>query len=306
VQKSVTLLLQVCFNAIKARPTFAALSDTVDALRGTYLIDQADTLKRLHNEELLDILTDSYKRGGGKRRLREQDKRGRWRTVEQETYGPKAFATTKDLPEDLRDRCLVVPLIRSQRNFLAPDEEAQDWHQVRGQLYQLLLTHCDVVRNMYELRKREYRADRVMMGREVELWLSLAVFLECLGATDQLEAARQRFDRQYRFAEFQISAFDEEVIKAVAQVFEEQEHLVLAPMDIADLMDVTIFHDGLSDIQKAARVGRAIRRLNLASEQATRSKRHVRYVFERNKVRRLYANYVEAAPPKSTLVLGRI
>jgi hypothetical protein len=45
-----TFLLQVCFNAIKARPTFAALSDTVDALRGTYLIDQADALHRWQNE----------------------------------------------------------------------------------------------------------------------------------------------------------------------------------------------------------------------------------------------------------------
>jgi len=45
-----TFLLQVCCNAVKARPTFAALSDTVDALRGTYLIDQADALSRWQHE----------------------------------------------------------------------------------------------------------------------------------------------------------------------------------------------------------------------------------------------------------------
>jgi hypothetical protein len=155
-----TLLLQVCCNAIKARPTFAALSDTVDALRGTYLIDQADALSRRQHEDLLDILTDSYKRGGGKRRLRVQDKRGQWRTVEQETYSPKTFASIKDLPEDLRDRCLIVPLIRSQQNFLAPDEDTEDWKTIRGHLYRLLLTEHTTVANVYAIRKREYKTRR--------------------------------------------------------------------------------------------------------------------------------------------------
>jgi hypothetical protein len=46
-------------------------------------------------------------------------------------------------------------------------------------------------------------------------------------------------------------------------------------------------------------VGRAIRRLNLASEQATRSKHSMRYVFEREKVTRIYTNYLHE-PPEPT------
>ena len=295
------LLAELCHNAVKARPTFAALCDTVDALRGTYLIDQADALTHWHHEELADILTDSYKRGGGKRRLREQDSRGRWRTVERETYGPKVFASTRELPADLRDRCLVVPLIRSQQNFLAPDEEAEDWRALRGHLYALLLTEHTYVANIYELRKREYRAASAITGRELELWLPLAVLLECLGASDVLDTARARFAAQYQFTEYHLSAFDEEVIKAVHSALLTQERLVLAPTDIVDLMDAALFKVGLDAIQKGAMVGRAIRRLNLASAQATRSKHHVRYVFERAKVARVYANYVQAdhEPPPS-------
>jgi hypothetical protein len=295
------LLAELCHNAVKARPTFAALCDTVDALRGTYLIDQADTLTRWHHEELTDILTDSYKRGGGKRRLREQDNRGRWRTVERETYGPKVFASTKELPADLRDRCLVVPLIRSQQNFLAPDDEVEDWRALRGHLYALLLTeHTDVV-NLYELRKREYRAASAITGRELELWLPLAVLLEWLGARDVLDAARARFAAQYQFAEYHLSAFDEELIKAVHSALLVQERLVLAPTDIVDLMDAMLFKVGLDAVQKGAMVGRAIRRLNLASAQATRSKHHVRYMFERAKVARVYTNYIhdDHEPPLS-------
>jgi hypothetical protein len=50
-------------------------------------------------------------------------------------------------------------------------------------------------------------------------------------------------------------------------------------------------------------VGRAIRRLNLASAQATRSKRSMRYVFERAKVTRIAKNYLPETPeppPSST------
>lgn len=298
-----TVLLQVCFNAMKARPTFAALSDTVDALRGTYLIDQADALHRWQNEDLTDILTDSYKRGGGKRRLRVQEKHGQWRTIEQETYSPKTFASIKDLPEDLRDRCLIVPLIRSHQNFLAPDEEAEDWKTIRGHLYRLLLAEHTTVANVYALRKREYKATPALTGRELELWLPLAVLLECLGASDELDAARQRFTAQYHFAAAQPSAFDEAVITAVAQALQDEERLVLAPAEIAARMDATVFRAGLDEIQKAAGVGRAIRRLNLASAQATRSKRSMRYVFEREKVTRIAQNYLPEAPepaPSST------
>jgi hypothetical protein len=43
-----------------------------------------------------------------------------------ETYGPKAFASIRELPEDLRDRCLELPLIRSQRNFADPDDDNEN------------------------------------------------------------------------------------------------------------------------------------------------------------------------------------
>jgi hypothetical protein len=300
-----SFLLQVCFNAVKARPTFAALSDTVDALRGTYLIDQADALSRWQNADLTDILTDSYKRGGGKRRLRVQDTRGQWRTVEQETYSPKTFASIKDLPEDLRDRCLMVPLIRSHQNFLAPDEDAEDWQTIRGHLYQLLLTEHTTVADVYAIRKRESTRVQAITGRELELWLPLAVLLECVGASDELDAARQRFTAQYHFAAAQPSAFDEAVITAVAQALHDEERLVLAPVEIAARMDRMVFRAGLDAIQQAAGVGRAVRRLNLASAQATRSKRSIRYVFERAKVTRIAQHYLPempAPPPASTQV----
>jgi hypothetical protein len=115
-------LSQTAFNAVKARASLPALRDTVDALRGTYLMDQADALHRPHMEDFLDVLTDSYKREGGGVRKMVQTK-NEWKLEEFDAYSPKGFASINQLPEDLRDRCIVVPLIRSGKNYAPVDSE---------------------------------------------------------------------------------------------------------------------------------------------------------------------------------------
>ena len=101
-----SFLNQTAFNAVKARASLPALRDTVDSLRGTYLMDQADSLHRNNMEDFLDVLTDSYKKAGGSVRKMVQTKNN-WNLEEFEAYGPKAFASINQLPEDLRDRCIV-------------------------------------------------------------------------------------------------------------------------------------------------------------------------------------------------------
>ena len=64
-----SLMANLCFNATKGRPTLPALGDIVDALRATYLIDQAHLLASPRCEELLDNLTESYRRTGGTRNV---------------------------------------------------------------------------------------------------------------------------------------------------------------------------------------------------------------------------------------------
>ena len=56
----------VCFNAWKGRDiSVAAMGDTVEGMRGTMLIDQAENL----NPDLVGLLADSYKKAGGRRRI---------------------------------------------------------------------------------------------------------------------------------------------------------------------------------------------------------------------------------------------
>jgi len=285
------LLTQLCFNAIKARPSLAALSDTVDSLRGTYLIDQADSLSRKGGEELLDILADSYKKSGGKRRVINFDKRKGRETLEFETYSPKAFASIKELPEDLRDRCLVVPLIRSQKNFPDPDDSNDNWREIRGRIYKLLMTNYDFVSSNYTVRKIHYRNSQEILGRSLELWLPFEVVLECFGIQDKVAEAKSRFLAQYGFTEYEPSELEEEVIKAVLNELQEAQEAVLAPRNISEVLPSDIFVSTDTPKQRAAKVGWVIKKFNLSSEKKPRTKEGVQYLFQKNKVEGIYQSY---------------
>ena len=299
------LFNQLCFNAMKARPSLAALSSMVDALRGTYLIDQADALGRVGNEELLDILADSYRKSGGKRSVINLNK-GKREILEFEAYSPKVFASIKELPEDLRDRCLGVQLIRSQKNFSDPDDNNEDWREVRGKIYQLLMTNYDLVGSSYTVKKVEYSKTGEIIGRSLELWLPFEVILYCFGAIEKISEAKKRFLSQYIFTKYEPSELEEEVIKAVLNQLQDKSEVILTHKEISELIGEETFNPGDSPKQRAAKVGWAIKKFNLASEKKSRTKGGVRYLFEKEKVEGIYKSYFKTpveptslAPPDS-------
>lgn len=280
-------LKQVCFNAIKARPSLAALGDTVDSLRGVYLIDQADSLGRKGNEDLLDILADSYKKEGGKRRIIDLDKRKGRRVLEFETYSPKVFASIKELPEDLGDRCLIIPLIRSQKNFPSPDEESEDWREIRGEFYQVLIKYYGLVGSTYLKLKTEYHINPVMVGRELELWLPLQVMFEVC-AENKIEEAKKRFKQLYGYTEYQANELEKEIIEAICKSFNPgEEKITLRPQKIREEITETTWPDKLlSSHQRDIRIGFVIKKFNLSSEKKSTSK-GISYVLEKEKVSKI-------------------
>lgn len=298
-------LNQICFNAIKARPTLAALSDTVDSLRGTYLIDQADSLDRKGGEELLDILTDSYKKRGGKRRVVNFDKAKSREVSEYETYSPKVFASIRELPEDLRDRCFIVPLARSQKNFPDPDDENENWRGVRGELYKLLLTNYDLATSYYTVRKIEYKQKPEITGRELELWLPLEAVFNSLGVEGEIELAQKRFLSQYGFSEYEPSEMEEGVIQALLGQFGENNKVILSPKEIGEAMPTDAFPDKDTPKQRAAKVGWAIKKFNLASEKKPRTKNGICYLFEKVKIENRYKTYFKTADEPTSPTLNQ-
>jgi len=283
-------LRQLCFNAIKARPTLAALGDTVDSLRGTYLIDQADSLDRKGSEDLLDILTDSYKKGGGKRRVIDIDKNKSRQVREFETYSPKAFASIKELPQDLRDRCLAIPLIRSSKNFHDPDEDTDDWRKMRDKLYRLLILQYPVVASAYEIMKVGYRTSNEIVGRQLELWLPIETMLAHIGMADYIAEAKKRFKSQYGFTEYEPSDLDEKVITAIYEQLRDKEKIELTPKAISEFVGPETWGFD-NDRQRAAKVGWVIKGFNLSNEKLARTKDGHRYLFTKDKIEKIYNSY---------------
>jgi hypothetical protein len=300
-------LKQVCFNGVKAKPTMPALSDTVDSLRGTYLIDQADLLKRRGNEELVDILTDSYKKEGGKRRIRHPQKRGGWKTVEEETYSPKAFASIGELPEDLSDRCVTIPLIKSRKNFPEPSEENENWKEIRGELYKIALTNFSFLKSKYEGLKANYRQSPSIVGRDLELWLPIETILRNIVEDTELTQIRKRFEQLYGYTEYEPTELEREIIETIHETVKTSEgcEVILRPSEIREKLDEDVWEDKLLKThQKDIKIGQIIRKFNL-STQKKRTNKGVAYIFQKEKVEKiknLYCKDKNDTSPSSLLL----
>jgi hypothetical protein len=293
-------LKQICFNGVKAKPTMPALSDTVDSLRGTYLIDQADLLKRRGNEELVDILTDSYKKEGGKRRLRISQKGGGWKTEEQEVYSPKAFASVGELPEDLADRCITIPLIKSGKNFPEPSEENENWKEIRGELYKMALANFSLFKSIYEGLKVDYRQNSVIVGRKLELWLSIETILKFCVEEMELGQIKKIFEQLYEYTEYEPTELEKAVINTVYEMIKEGEksEIYSGTSEIREKIDETnedVWGDKLlSTHQKKIKIGKIIQKFNLPTKKERKNKGMV-YLFQKEKVEKVKTLYCKDA-----------
>jgi hypothetical protein len=186
--KSLEALKLTSFNAWKGRDiTAAALADTMDGQRGTVCIDQAEKLNSdKENGNLIGLLADSYKKAGGQRRVVEITKAGR-SVLEFSAYGPKAFASTKNLDPDLTDRCVRIAMIKTRKKL--PDLEGWEpvWGELRDKLYRFTLTAFKEV-------EAHYKANPGDGTRIRELWRPLLTVLVALEVEEaEIEAVRACF-----------------------------------------------------------------------------------------------------------------
>ena len=125
----------------------------------------------------------------------------------------------------------------------------------------------------------------------MELWLPFEVILECFGQQDTIPEAWKRFKSQYGFSEYEPDELEEAVIKAILAQLEGKTEATLSPKEITELIDRQVFIFGDTPKQKAATVGRAIKKFNLASEKKPRTKNGVCYLFVKDKVDSVFISY---------------
>ncbi len=294
--QSLSFLNQTVFNGVKARASQPALRDTVDSLRGAYLMDQADALYRNNFEDFLDVLTDSYKKAGGSVRKMVQ-KKNNWNLEEFEAYSPKAFASINQLPEDLRDRCIVIPLIRSSRNLPTLDEESTIWRELRDGLYRNLINNFSVITGNYLALGYGYKQSNEIFGRRLELWLPIEVVLRTSDVSEnEIDQAKKRFLSRYEFASYQTSEIEVAVIETIMRIMKDKTELILRPKEIASEIDSEMFEDDdkfvfASTKQKSTIIGRAITKFNLASQKLPRDSSGERYLFQKEHLQKIYEGY---------------
>ena len=259
-------------------------------------MDQADALRRNNMGDILDILTDSYKRAGGSVRKMVVIKNN-WTLEEFEAYGPKAFASIHSLPEDLRDRCIAIPLIRSSKNYPQVNVEGNTWKELRNELYTLLIRHSTYVSHMYSLSKIEYQLSGEIFGRQLELWLPIKSILKSVFTSEEeIKLAKDRFLSRYEFTSYQLSEIEIAVIKAVMVLTKSKGQVTLRPKEIAQKIDTSVFGDdtkfgSASQKQKSTIVGRAINKFNLATQKLGRDSQGERYLFSREHLEKIYRGY---------------
>jgi hypothetical protein len=276
------LLERLCFNAIKVKGvSVASLADTLDGIRGTFLNDQAEALSSPKMEEILGILADSYTVGGGKRRIVDISNRRR-RILEFETYGPKAFASIKDIDTDIKDRCIQIIMIRSIADYPYPEPFLPIWGDLRDNLYRQLLIQWKTVKALYEIS-----GDGVT-HRVRELWRPIDTILKLEQVQEiEAEAIKKFFLESMLETQNELTEFEEELFDILRRLLSDENERILTVKEIAE--HITDKGD-MSRRGLETWIGRTINQFNLFTKHVKRS-----YTFNLQHIENIYSRYTQTS-----------
>jgi hypothetical protein len=249
-----TILSWIAFNGNKVKHiTDAALGYFADAMRGSILIDQAETLK----PELVGTLADSYKKSGGKRMIfgSNNSKRG---FQEFSTYGAKGFGATRALDADLTDRCALIKMIKTIKKMPMINADNPVWLNLRDACYRFLfMKHADI--------KAAYDAIPATGTRQGELWHPLEAVARVLQLPDcELAVIKQAFFECTTKSKTNISA----PVSALFHVLQERASIepgafVMTAADIQAQMGSLL---SKSEIQSNQWIGQKLSLFSLVDE----------------------------------------
>lgn len=282
------LISNLALNAVKTKDiSVAALSDTIDGIRGTLLIDQAENLCNRNNNMvgLVGHLADSYTIGGGKRRVMDMSN-GR-KVLEFEAYGPKVFGTTDDIDPDLKDRCVFIPMIRSSREFPYPDQHLPIWSQTRDKLYRLALLKHVAVREIYSTAG----CQATMRVRELWRAIDTVLILENVNGTERCQIY-DAFMRSMQETQAEMPEFDISVFEAILNMLEKtgDGNGIYSVSEISDFIYGDFGFEG-SRKKFDTQVGKVINQYNLSNESAKRKNGKRAYRFSVEHVIDIYNRY---------------
>lgn len=272
------LLERLCFNALKIKGvSVPSMTDSIDGIRGTFVMDQAESLSQKQNVELLGILADSYTPGGGKRRIVHITNKSR-KVVEFETYSPKAFASIKEIDSDLKDRCIEIIMLRAEKEYPYPEPFLPIWAELRDKLYRLLLTRWQEVRQIYQT------AGQGMRQRVRELWRPLDTILTLENVPDEeRQGIKQAFLESMLETQAGLTELEEKLIQAIDNLLGYSGEGVFTTTEIVEKMQIAD-EPTFKKSEQTKWAGRTVNKLGLYSKKLGRSGNKHKYFFTREHI----------------------
>ena len=278
--KLLEIINLMAFNSVKVKTiTEAALCDTTDGLRGTVLIDQAESLP----QNLGGIIADSYKKAGAKRRIIGH-KNGKRVIKEYSGYGPKAFATTKTLDHDLNDRCCEILTQRSLQPLPDIFGFEPEWDAIRDMCYRFLLLKWQDV-------QKAYMRIPFTGNRKGELWRPLEAILRVLKVSQgQFKKIQQAFEQGTEKTKDRLSNAEEALFDVLLEQTQRKKRFEMTVNDILDKMRPIL---DKSEYPTPQGLGSKIALFDLADDKKKRTrKKMVHYLFSADRVKDLAGRYL--------------
>lgn len=193
---ALALMKEICFNSRTfGSPTEAHLVRVPAANRCTSFFDETG---RFSNPKpgspefyMIDLLRTGYKRGNYATRFDMQSKIDRRVPEDFDPWGPKVFASRKELELNLADRCIVIHCqpapVEKLRAILNPTLKTQLWQpetkQIRNMLHTWAFSSFPHLLDLLQI-DLERCLPPELVGRTAELWAPLLVIAGHLDRED--------------------------------------------------------------------------------------------------------------------------
>ena len=286
--QALDLLAQVARSGLKTRATAAVIGDLIEAARPTLLFDQADNL----TDEHINLLADSY-RAGATRTLVVFDSRGERQARTYETFGPKVFAGTTALDEDLADRAILIttsPATRIVEAIAPGDKEARD---LRSELYKWAFVNFLKLSGVAPFTDRDWAPLGAYKGRQRDLWRPIETIMEVLDVPEvDREAAREYYGRSQAATTAELREDHVQLLKLLLRIVGEEPSAEVSSTQLLTQLgsDVYDFDDPFG--WSPQKLGVALRTLNvLKSKARTTTRNERRYVIDGEAVRETARRY---------------
>ncbi|MBF0517108.1 MAG: hypothetical protein HQK97_08320, partial [Nitrospirae bacterium] len=276
-----SILALLCFNAMKVKGvSMPSLVDSVDGVRGTFLNDQSEALSS--DVGLVGLLADAYVRGGGKRRIVDISNKSR-RIVEFEVFSPKAFASFKEIDPDLKDRCILISMIRAEEEYPEPEPFLPIWAEIRDILYRNLLSRWQEAQDVY------IHTGAGVSHRVRELWRPLETVLTMEKVDDtERQSVFNYFMGSMVESQTELSDNENALFEALFELLRECGTGIFTPSDIAERIkkDPDVNEKSLTKW-----IGKSLSKFSLYDSHAGRKNRKRAYSFSYDHVEKIFSRY---------------